>query len=41
MKDVNSHCENIVAELSIWKARAYDVVRRTDKLYISPGHIGG
>jgi hypothetical protein len=32
MKDVNSYCDNVVAELSVWKAKAYDVVRRVDKL---------
>ncbi len=32
MKDVNSYCDNVVAELSVWKAKAYDVVRRIDKL---------
>lgn len=32
MKDVNNYCDNVVAELSVWKAKAYDVVRRIDKL---------
>lgn len=32
MKDVNSYCDNVVTELSVWKAKAYDVVRRFDKL---------
>jgi hypothetical protein len=31
MKDVQSYCDNVVAELSIWKAKAYDVVRKIDK----------
>ena len=32
MKDVQSYCDNVVAELSVWKAKIYDVVRRRDKL---------
>lgn len=32
MKDVHSYCDNVVAELGVWKARIYDVVRRFDKL---------
>lgn len=32
MKDVHSYCDNVVTELSVWKAKAYDVVRRLDKL---------
>jgi hypothetical protein len=32
MKDVHSYCDNVVTELSAWKAKAYDVVRRFDKL---------
>ena len=32
MKDVQSYCDNVVTELSVWKAKAYDVVRRFDKL---------
>lgn len=32
MKGVQSYCDNVVAELSVWKAKAYDVVRAFDKL---------
>ncbi len=32
MKDVTTYCDSLVAELSVWKAKAYDVVRRLDKL---------
>lgn len=32
MKDVQSYCDNVVTELSMWKAKIYDVVRRIDKL---------
>jgi ABC-type phosphate transport system auxiliary subunit len=32
MKDVHSYCDNLVAELTVWKAKIYDVVRRIDKL---------
>jgi hypothetical protein len=32
MKDVQSYCDNVVTELSVWKAKIYDVVRRLDKL---------
>jgi hypothetical protein len=32
MKDVDSYCNNVVTELSVWKAKIYDVVRRVDKL---------
>ena len=32
MKDVNNYCDNVVAELSVWKAKVYDVVRRIDKV---------
>ncbi len=32
MKDVQSYCDNVVTELSVWKAKIYDVVRRIDKL---------
>jgi hypothetical protein len=32
MKDVQSYCDSVVTELSVWKAKAYDVVRRFDKL---------
>jgi hypothetical protein len=32
MKDVQSYCDNVVAELTVWKAKIYDVVRRIDKL---------
>ncbi len=32
MKDVSSYCDSVVAELSVWKSKAYDVVRRIDKL---------
>ena len=32
MKDVQSYCDGVVTELSVWKAKIYDVVRRIDKL---------
>jgi hypothetical protein len=32
MKEVQSYCDNVVTELSVWKARIYDVVRKVDKL---------
>jgi predicted nuclease with TOPRIM domain len=32
MKEVQSYCDNVVAELSVWKAKIYDVVRKLDKL---------
>lgn len=32
MKDVQNYCDNVVAELSVWKAKVYDVVRKIDKL---------
>jgi hypothetical protein len=32
MKDVKNYCDNVVTELSVWKAKIYDVVRRIDKL---------
>lgn len=32
MKDVKNYCDNVVAELSVWKAKIYDVVRRIDKV---------
>jgi hypothetical protein len=32
MKDVQNYCDNVVAELSVWKAKIYDVVRRIDKV---------
>jgi hypothetical protein len=32
MKDVHGYCDNVVAELTVWKAKIYDVVRRIDKL---------
>jgi len=32
MRDVQSYCDNMVTELSVWKAKAYDLVRRFDKL---------
>ena len=31
MKDVNSYCDATVSELSLWKARIFDVLRRLDK----------
>jgi hypothetical protein len=31
MKDVQSYCDNVVTELSVWKAKIYDVVRKVDK----------
>ena len=32
MKDVQSYCDSVVSELSVWKAKVYDVVRRIDKV---------
>ena len=32
MKDVQSYCDGVVTELSVWKAKIYDVVRRVDKV---------
>ena len=32
MKDVQNYCDNVVTELSVWKAKIYDVVRRIDKV---------
>ncbi|MGC8491078.1 MAG: hypothetical protein ACP5SH_05000 [Syntrophobacteraceae bacterium] len=32
MEAVQNYCDNVVTELSVWKAKAYDVVRRFDKL---------
>ncbi len=32
MKDVQSYCDGVVAELTVWKGKIYDVVRRLDKL---------
>jgi hypothetical protein len=32
MKEVQIYCDNVVAELSVWKAKIYDVVRRVDKV---------
>ena len=32
MEAVQSYCDNVVTELSVWKAKIYDVVRRIDKL---------
>ena len=32
METVNNYCDNLVTELSVWKAKIYDVVRRIDKL---------
>ncbi|MHC1728604.1 MAG: hypothetical protein AB9866_21810 [Syntrophobacteraceae bacterium] len=32
MKEVQNYCDNVVAELSVWKAKAYDVVRKIDKV---------
>lgn len=32
MKEVQNYCDNVVAELSVWKAKIYDVVRRIDKV---------
>ena len=32
MKDVKNYCDNVVAELSVWKAKIYDVVRIIDKV---------
>jgi hypothetical protein len=31
MKPVQSYCDNVVAELTVWKSKIYDVVRRIDK----------
>jgi len=31
MKDVHSYCDATVAELSVWKAKVYDVLRKMDK----------
>jgi hypothetical protein len=31
MKEVQNYCDNVVTELSIWKAKLYDVVRKIDK----------
>ena len=33
--DVKTYCDNIGAELNSWKARLYDVIRKTESL--SPG----
>ncbi|MGC9194400.1 MAG: hypothetical protein ACP5IL_02970 [Syntrophobacteraceae bacterium] len=32
MNDVQNYCDNVVTELSVWKAKAYDIVRAFDKL---------
>ena len=32
MEPVKGYCDNVVTELSVWKAKIYDVVRRIDKL---------
>jgi len=32
MKDVQGYCDNVIAELVVWKGKIYDVVRRLDKL---------
>jgi len=32
MKDVQSYCDGVVAELTVWKGKMYDVVRKIDKL---------
>ena len=32
MKEVGDYCDNLATELGGWKAKAYDVVRRLDKL---------
>ena len=32
MKQVQSYCDNVVTELSVWKAKIYDVVRKIDKV---------
>ncbi|MCU0572850.1 MAG: hypothetical protein MUC41_07635 [Syntrophobacteraceae bacterium] len=32
MKDVQSYCDGVVAELSVWKAKMYDLVRKMDRL---------
>jgi len=31
MKEVNYYCDGVVTELSVWKAKIYDVLRRIDK----------
>jgi predicted nuclease with TOPRIM domain len=31
MKDVQNYCNNVIAELSVWKSKMYDVVRKVDK----------
>lgn len=30
--NVHSYCDNVVTELSVWKAKIYDVLRSIDKL---------
>ena len=30
--DVNSYCDNLTIELTGWKAKIYDIVRKMDKL---------
>lgn len=32
MNDVHSYCDNVVAELTVWKGKIYDVLRRIDRL---------
>jgi hypothetical protein len=32
MNDAQSYCDNVVTELSVWKAKIYDVLRRIDKV---------
>jgi hypothetical protein len=32
MENVQSYCDSVVTELSVWKAKIYDVVRRLDKV---------
>ncbi len=32
MKDVQNYCDSVVTELSVWKAKVYDVLRRIDKV---------
>jgi hypothetical protein len=32
MKEVESYCDNLATELGGWKAKAYDVVSRIDKV---------
>ncbi len=32
MKDFQGYCDNVVSELTVWKAKIYDVVRKIDKL---------